>query len=46
MSEFLMKAVLCLVVFIMIGGLFVIGRIEYDPEEENEKIIKDKKKAA
>lgn len=46
MSEFLMKAVLCLVIFIMIGGLFVIGRIEYDPEEENEKIIKDKKKAA
>lgn len=46
MSAFLMKAVLCLVVFIMIGGLFVIGRIEYDPEEENEKIINDKKKAA
>ena len=46
MSEFLMKAVLCLVVFLMIGGLFLIGRMEYDPEEENQKIIDDKNKAA
>jgi hypothetical protein len=30
----------------MIGGIFLLGRIELDPEEENEAIIENKKKAA
>jgi hypothetical protein len=37
---------MCLVVFVMIGGLFLLGKIEFDPEEENEAIIENKKKAA
>jgi hypothetical protein len=37
---------MCLVVFVMIGGLFLLGKIEYDPEQENEAIIENKKKAA
>jgi hypothetical protein len=30
----------------MIGGIFLLGRIEFDPEEENEGIVNEKKKAA
>lgn len=42
----IIKFVMCLVVFVMIGGLFLLGKIEYDPEQENEAIIENKKKAA
>lgn len=45
MAEFLIKTVMTLIVFLMIGGIFMLGRIEYDPEEEN-KNIHEKKKAA
>jgi hypothetical protein len=30
----------------MIGGIFLLGRIEFDPEEENEAIVNEKNKAA
>jgi hypothetical protein len=30
----------------MIGGIFLLGRIEFAPEEENEAIVNEKKKAA
>lgn len=42
----IVKFVTCLIVFFMIGGIFLLGRIEFDPEEENEAIIENKKKAA
>ena len=42
----IIKVVTCLIVFFMIGGIFLLGRIEFDPEEENEAIIENKKKAA
>ena len=42
----IVKFITCLVVFLMIGGIFLLGRIEFDPEEENEGIIENKKKAA
>ena len=42
----IIKFVMCLVVFFMIGGIFLLGRIEFDPEEENEAIVNEKKKAA
>ena len=42
----IIKFVMCLVVFVMIGGIFLLDRIEFDPEEENEAIIENKKKAA
>lgn len=46
MTDFIIKTIATLIVFLVIGGIFLLGRIEYDPEEENEKIINDKKKAA
>ena len=42
----IIKFVMCLVVFFMIGGIFLLGRIEFDPEEENKAIVNGKKKAA
>ena len=45
-NKMIIKFVMCLVVFVMIGGLFLLGKIEYDPEQENEAIIENKKKAA
>ena len=45
-NEMIVKFVTCLVVFLMIGGIFLLGRIEFDPEEENEAIVNGKKKAA
>ena len=45
-NEMIIKVVTCLIVFFMIGGIFLLGRIEFDPEEENEAIIENKKKAA
>ena len=38
----IIKFVMSLVVFFMIGGIFLLGRIEFDSEEENE--AKEKKK--
>ena len=45
-NEMIIKVVTCLIVFFMIGGIFLLGRIEFDPEEENETIVNEKKKAA
>ena len=45
-NEMIIKVVTCLIVFFMIGGIFLLGRIEFDPEEENEAIVNEKKKAA
>lgn len=42
----IIKFVMSLIVFLMIGGIFLLGRIEFDPEEENEAIVNEKKKAA
>ncbi len=42
----IVKMIACIIVFLMIGGIFLLGRIEFDPEEENEAIIENKKKAA
>ena len=42
----IIKVVTCLIMFFMIGGIFLLGRIEFDPEEENEAIVNEKKKAA
>ena len=42
----IIKVVTCLIVFFMIGGIFLLGRIEFDPEEENEAIVNEKNKAA
>ncbi len=42
----IIKVVTCLIVFFMICGIFLLGRIEFDPEEENEAIVNEKKKAA
>ena len=42
----IIKFVMCLVVFLMIGGIFLLGRIEFDSEEENKTIVNEKKKAA
>ena len=33
----IIKVVTCLIVFFMIGGIFLLGRIEFDPEEENDQ---------
>ena len=45
-NEMIIKVVTCLIVFFMIGGIFLLGRIEFDSEEENKTIIENKKKAA
>ena len=45
-NKMIVKFITCLVVFLMIGGIFLLGRIEFDPEEENEAIVNGKKKAA
>ena len=45
-NEMIIKFIMCLIVFLMIGGIFLLGRIKFDPEEENEAIIENKKKAA
>ena len=42
----IIKFVMSVIVFLMIGGIFLLGRIEFDPEEENEAIVNGKKKAA
>lgn len=42
----IIKFVMSLIVFLMIGGIFLLGRVEFDPEEENEAIVNEKKKAA
>ena len=43
-NEMIIKLVMCLIMFFMIGGIFLLGR--FDPEEENEAIVNEKKKAA
>ena len=45
-NEMIVKFVTCLIVFVVIGGIFLLDRIEFDPEEENEAIVNGKKKAA
>ena len=45
-NEMIVKLIACIIVFFMIGGIFLLGRIEFDPEEENETIVNEKKKAA
>ena len=45
-TKMIIKFVMSLIVFLMIGGIFLLGRIEFDPEEENEAIVNEKKKAA
>ena len=45
-NEMIIKVVTCLIVFFMTGGIFLLGRIEFDPEEENEAIVNEKNKAA
>jgi hypothetical protein len=45
MSIFIVKLGMALVAFFLIGCLFLLGKIEYDPEEEN-KNIHERKKAA
>ena len=45
-NEMIVKFITCLIVFLMIGGIFLLGRIEFDPEEENEAIVNEKNKAA
>ena len=42
----IVKLIACIIVFLMIGGIFLLGRIEFDPEEENEAIVNEKNKAA
>lgn len=42
----IVKLIACIIVFFMIGGIFLLGRIEFDPEEENEAIVNEKNKAA
>ena len=45
-NEMIVKFVTCLIVFVVIGGIFLLDRIEFDPEEENEAIVNEKNKAA
>jgi len=45
-NEMIVKLIACIIVFFMIGGIFLLGRIEFDPEEENEAIVNEKNKAA
>ena len=45
-NKMIIKFVMSLIVFFMIGGIFLLGRIEFDPEEENKTIVNEKKKAA
>ena len=42
----IIKLVTCLIVLCLIGGIFLLGRKEFNPEEENEAIVNEKKKAA
>jgi len=42
----IIKFVMCLIVFFMIGCLFLLGRLDVDPEKENKAIVNEKKKAA
>ena len=44
MSDIIIRTVATLIVFLMVGGLFLLGRL--DPEEENKAIHENKKKAA
>ena len=41
-NEMIIKFVMSLIVFLMIGGIFLLGRIEFDSEEENEAIVNEK----
>ena len=43
MYEILIKFVMSLVCFGMIGCIFLLGKIQYDPEEENKNIHEKKK---
>jgi hypothetical protein len=45
-NEMIIKLAMCLIMFFMIGGIFLLGRIEFDSEEENKTIVNEKKKAA
>jgi hypothetical protein len=45
-NEMIIKFVMCLIVFFMIGCLFLLGRLDVDPEKENKAIVNEKKKAA
>ena len=31
-NEMIVKLIACIIVFFMIGGIFLLGRIEFDPE--------------
>lgn len=42
----IIKFVMSLIVFLMIGCLFLLGRLDVDPEKENKAIVNEKKKAA
>jgi hypothetical protein len=39
-NEMIIKLVMCLIMFFMIGGIFLLGR--FDPEEENEAVVNEK----
>ena len=39
----IIKLAMCIIMFFMIGGIFLLGRIEFDPEEENEAVVNEKK---
>ena len=41
-NEMIVKLIACIIVFFMIGGIFLLGRIEFDPEEENEAVVNEK----
>ena len=36
----IVKLVMCLIMFFMIGGIFLLGK--FDPEEENEAVVNEK----
>ena len=42
-NEMIIKFVMSLIVFLMIGGIFLLGRLDVDPEKENEAIVNEKK---
>ena len=39
-NEMIIKLAMCLIMFFMIGGIFLLGR--FDPEEENEAVVNEK----
>ena len=40
-NAMIVKLVMCLIMFFTIGGIFLLGR--FDPEEENEAVVNEKK---